>query len=139
MRRTTVREIMSSRPGTVGESAHVRDVLNVMKRMRVRRVPVISADGQLVGIVAQADLAVNYAGLDLQRETEVEEVLERISEPARPRWGRGRVEPESRGLRLGRFRADLAVDLPERVRSGWRALRREAREMMARNYDRDWR
>jgi hypothetical protein len=28
---------------------------------------------------------VDYAGLDLERETEVEEVIERISEPARPR------------------------------------------------------
>ena len=139
MEKTQVREIMSSRPGTVDERAHVRDVLNVMKRMRVRRVPVVSADGLLVGIVAQADLAVNYAGLDLQRETEVEEVLERISEPARPRWGRERGEPDRRGLGFGRFRADLAFDLPERVRSGWRALRREAREVVRRSYDRGWR
>ena len=55
-RTTPVREIMSSRPGTVGERAHVRDVLNVMKRLRVRRVPVVAADGRLVGIVSRADI-----------------------------------------------------------------------------------
>jgi hypothetical protein len=40
-----------------------------------------------VGIISQADLAVSYAGLDEVREAEVEEAIERISEPAHPRRG----------------------------------------------------
>jgi CBS-domain-containing membrane protein len=50
---------------------------------RVRRVPITDDDGRLVGIVAQADLAVRYAGVDFDREIEIEEAIERISEPAR--------------------------------------------------------
>ena len=69
---------------TVSRNDTVHDVMNLMKRERVRRVPVTDSSGALVGIISQANLAVDYAGLDLERETEVEEVIERISEPARP-------------------------------------------------------
>ncbi|HEX6927232.1 MAG TPA: CBS domain-containing protein [Longimicrobiaceae bacterium] len=137
LKKTAVREIMSKDPHTVFENDHVRDVFALMKRERVRRVPVTGRDGSLVGIISQADLAVNYAGLDLQRETEVEEVIERISEPARPRWGREGA-PDDR--RVGRrLRHTIDVDLPGRVRSGWQALRREARGLMRRGYDAGWR
>lgn len=138
VKKTAVREIMTEKPETVGESDHVRDVFAVMKRARVRRVPVTDTDGRLVGIIAQADLAVNYAGLDLQRETEVEEVIERISEPARPRWGRDGAPADDRARVLRRFARDIESDLPGRVRSGWRTLRREARHLMGRGYDRGW-
>jgi CBS domain-containing protein len=83
-----VRDYMTRDVATVSESHSVRDVFSVMKREQVRRVPVTDREGRLVGIIAQADLAVDYAGLDLEREREVEEVIERISEPARPRWDR---------------------------------------------------
>jgi CBS domain-containing protein len=80
-----VGEYMTEQVETVNQNDSVRDVLAVMKREQVRRVPVTDREGRLVGVIAQADLAVSYAGLDLQRETEVEEAIERISEPARPR------------------------------------------------------
>lgn len=57
------------------------DVDTVMRRMReaqVRRVPIVE-DGHLVGIVSQADLAVQVTD-----EREVERTLEAISRPARP-------------------------------------------------------
>ena len=139
MKKTAVREIMSPRPETVTENDHVRDVFTVMKRVRVRRVPVTDTEGRLVGIIAQADLAVSYAGLDLQRETEVEEVIERISEPARPRWGRDGVADDDRGRMMRRLRTEFDFDLPDRVRAGWNSLRREARELVRRGYDRGWR
>lgn len=56
------------------------DVDNVMRRMQehqVRRVPVVD-DGRLVGIIAQADLA-----MENDDEAEVGRTVERISEPAR--------------------------------------------------------
>ena len=86
----TVRDHMTTEVSTVGRNDTVHDVLDVMKRERVRRVPVCDEGGRLIGIIAQADLAVSYAGLDLQRESEVEETIERISEPVhRGRsWGR---------------------------------------------------
>ena len=83
-----VADFMTGEVRTVGRNDTIHDVLDIMKRDQVRRVPVTDADGRLVGIIAQADLAVSYAGLDLEREAEVEEAIERISEPARRPRGR---------------------------------------------------
>jgi CBS domain-containing protein len=82
-----VGDYMTPGVATVGRNDTVHDVLDVMKRERVRRVPVTDREGRLVGIISQADLAVSYAGLDEHREAEVEEAIERISEPAHPRRG----------------------------------------------------
>ncbi len=59
------------------------DVDTVMARMRegqVRRIPVVDSD-RIVGMIAQADLAVET---DDARATEVEHTVETISEPAEP-------------------------------------------------------
>ncbi len=50
-----------------------------MERAQVRRVPVLQPDGRLVGIVAQADVAMR---LGPESPAAIEELLERISEPA---------------------------------------------------------
>lgn len=76
-----VADCMTTDVWTVHPDATMRDVFDVMKIHQVRRVPVTDYDGRLVGIIAQADLAVSYAGLDPERELAVEEVIERISEP----------------------------------------------------------
>jgi CBS domain-containing protein len=92
MKKARVGEYMTKGVDTVREMDRVTEVFDVMKRARVRRVPVTDDAGRLVGIIAQADLAVSYAGLDRRREAEVEEVIERISEhggPREPRRGRG--------------------------------------------------
>jgi CBS domain-containing protein len=81
---TRIAECMTGQVETVNKNDSVRRVFDVMKRAQVRRVPVTDRDGRLVGIISQADLALEYAGMNLNREAEVEEVLERISEP--PRW-----------------------------------------------------
>lgn len=78
---TAVGDCMTSDVASVAPGDSVHDVLDVMKHERVRRVPVTDAGGRLVGIISQADLAVSYAGLDVTREAEVEEAIERISEP----------------------------------------------------------
>lgn len=85
-----VSDCMSTDLEAVNKNDTVRHILDVMKRERVRRLPVTDRDGRLVGIIAQADLVVDYAGLNRQRETEVEEAIERVSEPAGPGRG-GRV------------------------------------------------
>ena len=79
--RTAVGDCMTSEVSAVAPGDSVHDVLDVMKHERVRRVPVTDDEGRLVGIISQADLAVSYAGLDVAREAEVEEAIERISEP----------------------------------------------------------
>jgi CBS domain-containing protein len=82
---TTVNDCMTSDVETVNKNDRVGEVLSVMEREQVRRVPVTDREGRLVGIIAQADLAVDFAGDDAGRERMVEDTIQRISEPARPR------------------------------------------------------
>lgn len=61
------------------------DVDRVMERMRkdqVRRIPVVEDGGRLVGIIAQADIAVETGR---KKAEAVEKTVEDISKPARPR------------------------------------------------------
>jgi CBS domain-containing protein len=83
--KSTVGACMTSDVETVNKNDRVGDVLMVMEREQVRRVPVTDREGRLVGIIAQADLAVDFAGDDMARERMVEDTIQRISEPARPR------------------------------------------------------
>jgi len=56
VRGRTAADIMSSPPVTVREDATVSDVAERMTRSGVNRVPVVSAEGAVVGIVSRADL-----------------------------------------------------------------------------------
>ena len=53
-----VGDIMTPTPlMTVLADADVSDIVSLMERAEVRRIPVVSDDGMLIGIVAEADLA----------------------------------------------------------------------------------
>lgn len=80
----TVAECMTDSVQSVNKNDSVRDVMRVMRDEQVRRVPVTDREGRLVGIIAQADLVVDYASDDDSRELEVSSTIERISTPARP-------------------------------------------------------
>jgi CBS domain-containing protein len=82
--RSKVSDCMTEDIESVRSEDTVHKILEVMERRQIRRVPVTDAASHLLGIVAQADLAVDYAGLNPTREREVENTLERISQPARP-------------------------------------------------------
>ena len=71
-----VRDIMSGSPKTCRENDNVDDVLELMGREQVRRIPVVDDRGSLVGIIAQADVA-----REAHDERKVESTIERISEP----------------------------------------------------------
>jgi CBS domain-containing protein len=58
----------------------VDDLMRQMQTRQIRRVPVVDADERLVGIVAQADIAIEMGP---REPTEVVETLEKISEPVR--------------------------------------------------------
>jgi len=142
MMTVTAGDYMTRDVETVREGDTVRDVFTVMKKDRVRRVPVTDESGRLVGIIAQADLAVDYAGLDEQRELEVEEVIERISEPGRFRSGGGWSPPHPglHGTRGWEEPEGYERDFRDRLRRGWQTLRREARGLLDRgDYDGGWR
>ncbi|HET7321274.1 MAG TPA: CBS domain-containing protein [Longimicrobiaceae bacterium] len=126
MKKATAGDCMTEQVETVTEDDSVRAVFDAMKRSRVRRVPVVDEEGRLTGIIAQADLAVHYAGLSRDREWGVEEVVERISEPARPRPIRHPHDGYDR-------------DFGDRLRHGWQSLRHEASGFFGRGYDRGWR
>ena len=68
------------RIATVRETDETSDVLNSMKQWEVRRIPVTNDRGSLVGVVAQADIAIHR---EISREA-VADVVKTISEPAHP-------------------------------------------------------
>ena len=51
-----VKERMSRHPITIRPEASMHDALQIMRDNKVRRLPVLDADGKLVGIVGEKDL-----------------------------------------------------------------------------------
>ena len=76
-----VEELMTTNPECCSPDSDVGEVERVMTEYQVRRVPIIDAGGQLVGIISQADLARSDSAIS---DREVGRVVERISEPGRP-------------------------------------------------------
>ena len=75
---TRVRELMTEAPIASGPEDEVEIVREVMVSRKVRRVPVVNEDGIVVGIVAQADLALEEGAASDQ---EVGRIVEAISDP----------------------------------------------------------
>lgn len=72
-----VNDVMSPAPATCSPDDDVEDVERIMTDKQVRRVPVV-ADGRVVGIISQADLARNDNAIS---DREVGRIVEKISEP----------------------------------------------------------
>ena len=68
----------SARLDTVHPDDDVDTVIALMEREQVRRIPVVSEDNRLAGVIAQADLATKLGPKDSQK---IEEVLQRVSAP----------------------------------------------------------
>ncbi|MGE3465838.1 MAG: CBS domain-containing protein [Pyrinomonadaceae bacterium] len=71
---TSVGEVMTSELFTVGPEDFVFEAIRLMGDKQVRRVPVITNEGQLAGIIAMADIA-----LESEDQREIAETLEEIS------------------------------------------------------------
>lgn len=71
---TPVSDAMTTELFTVRSEDFVFDAIRLMGDKQVRRIPVISNDGELAGIIAMADVA-----LDTEDELEIAETLEEIS------------------------------------------------------------
>src|SRR5262245_11435158 len=56
--KTKVHEVMTSKPFICHPENDLETVLDTMQLKQVRRVPVVDRDGALVGIIAQADIAI---------------------------------------------------------------------------------
>ena len=70
-----VSEAMSSNPKTCKVTDSVDEVMEVMGREQVRRIPIVDERGELVGVVAQADIAREA------NDKKAERTIEKISEP----------------------------------------------------------
>jgi len=71
----SVREAMTAGPRSCKASDSVKDVMALMGREQVRCIPIVDDSGELVGIVAQADIVLEG---DDER---AEETIEKISQP----------------------------------------------------------
>jgi len=78
--KTKVADIMSTDLAYCYEDDEIDAALNLMEKRQIRRLPVISRQKQLVGIVSLGDLAVHTG-----QKARVGETLEEVSQPASPR------------------------------------------------------
>ena len=79
-RQTQAQEAMTPDVIFAFDDQSVEEVAEVMSAHQIRRLPIVNRDKELVGIVALGDLAV-----DVQDDQMSSDVLEDVSEPARPR------------------------------------------------------
>jgi CBS domain-containing protein len=77
---TPIREIMTTKPQCCHPEDDVAAVEQIMIEAQVRRVPVVDAKNCCVGMIAQADIALNH---EAASDREVGRMIERISEPGR--------------------------------------------------------
>jgi CBS domain-containing protein len=70
-----VREISTAEVVTIGPDQELSDALQIMAANQVRRLPVVDDENRLVGVVSQADVALEA------KEKSVGEMLEEISRP----------------------------------------------------------
>ena len=77
-----VRNIMTVAPECCSEDDDVKSIERVMSERQVRRVPIVNADGGVVGIIAQADLARAASQGSKVSDQELTETVASISAPS---------------------------------------------------------
>lgn len=73
----TADSVMTPNPITGNSSMSFEDACHLMANNQIRRLPIVDNTNHLVGIVALADLAI-----DFEEEEMIAETLEKISEPS---------------------------------------------------------
>ena len=74
---TSVGHVMSSNVRTSAPDDSVEDVMELMGREQVRRIPIVDDRGTLVGIIAQADIVI-----EARDNRKAEKTVEKISQPS---------------------------------------------------------
>ena len=74
---TPVEQVMSRGPITCGVGDDLQKALDAMQRSQVRRIPVVDDGGQLVGMIALADVAIRG-----EQPDKTAELVEGISKPS---------------------------------------------------------
>jgi CBS domain-containing protein len=78
---TSVAEVMSLSPSCCSPDDDVQLVERIMENRQVRRVPVVDAQGECVGMVSQADVARAAERSAQVSDREVARMVERVSAP----------------------------------------------------------
>jgi len=73
----TAADIMTSRVVTIGQDARLTDAIRLLLRYHISGLPVLDADGSLLGILSEHDI-INYA---LSGDAETATVAEAMSTP----------------------------------------------------------
>jgi CBS domain-containing protein len=75
----TVGEVMTRRPVVIDQDSDVTEAARKMAEHGVKRLPVVTPDGQLVGIVSRSDIVMAFARPDEVIEDEIRnDIVERI-------------------------------------------------------------
>jgi CBS domain-containing protein len=77
---TKVADIMSTDLAYCFEDDEIEAALNLMEKRQIRRLPILSREKRVVGIVSLGDLAVHTG-----QKARLGETLEEVSQPATPR------------------------------------------------------
>ena len=127
----TAGEARPSPANTIGRGAHVSPAARLMTETGIKRLPVVAANGTLIGIVTRADLVRAFARPDHEIEREIrEDVVRRIlwieapSVVVRVERGEvrlsGRLERRSDAELLEQFVARVPGVVSVRSTLGWR-------------------
>jgi CBS domain-containing protein len=74
---TLVEDVMTREPFACSPEDDIQKAIDAMEKHQVRRIPVVDRDGKLVGIIAQADIAIRS-----EEPAKTAKVVEEISRPA---------------------------------------------------------
>ena len=75
---TTIEKFMTLNPVTCREEEDVESCERLMQEHQIRRIPIVNAEDSVIGIVAQADLALK------DKSERVSKTVAEISKPAEP-------------------------------------------------------
>jgi CBS domain-containing protein len=75
---TTIERFMTLNPVTCREEEDVENCERLMQEHQIRRIPIVDAEGGVIGIVAQADVALK------DKSDRVSKTVAEISKPAEP-------------------------------------------------------
>ena len=71
MKHRKIRNVMTTDVATVRESALFKDIVRVLDQRDVSAVPVLDADGRVIGVVSNADLLPKQANMHLRSKPTV--------------------------------------------------------------------
>ncbi|MBI2844327.1 MAG: CBS domain-containing protein [Armatimonadetes bacterium] len=77
----TAQDAMTRDMRTVRPDTSLDECIRLMEEFKIRRVPVTNEQGEVIGIVSQADLIRRAVAREPDLVEEIEEALEEISEP----------------------------------------------------------